>query len=62
VNDDYLDARHYLYAYSHYVLPIMWYMVPWTVVAVVYTLLVWQVSSIKNIIFSLIPILHLLMN
>ncbi|KAK7482276.1 hypothetical protein BaRGS_00026519 [Batillaria attramentaria] len=45
----YLDARAYLHAYNNYILPIIWYMVPWVIVAVFNILLSIQVQKSSRI-------------
>ena len=39
LDNHYLDARAYLHTYNHYLMPIIWYMAPWLIVAVVNVLL-----------------------
>ena len=43
LDNRYLDARAYLHTFNHYLMPIVWYMAPWLVVAVVNILLSMQV-------------------
>ena len=44
LSDRYVQARPYLHTYNNYLLPIVWYMAPWVIVAVVNVLLALQVT------------------
>ena len=55
LDNRYLDARAYLHTFNHYLMPIVWYMAPWLVVAVVNILLSMQVRHAEPCLSALCP-------
>lgn len=55
LDNRYLDARAYLHTFNHYLMPIVWYMAPWLVVAVVNILLSMQVRHAAPCLSALCP-------